>query len=134
MKKTCRRRSKRTWTSIELKHKLPGILNLFLELEEKTMGTEYLVALLKYLGKNARYLTREELYQSVTQTFEKGGDVMASIADEYIAEGEKKWKTEEKWEVIKKSLRLGLPIDTIEQITGIPADKINSLKEKSASN
>ncbi len=104
------------------------------------------MALLKYLGKSARHLTKKELHETVTQTFEKGGDIMASIADEYIAEGkkigekqgekigEKRGEKREKWAVIKKSLRIGLPIATIEQITGIPAEKINSMKEKSASN
>jgi predicted transposase/invertase (TIGR01784 family) len=37
---------------------------------------------------------------------------------------------EGKWDVVKMSLKEGLPIKTIERITGFPAEEINRFKEK----
>ncbi len=112
----------------DLRHKLPGILELFLELGSKTRGTEYLEALLRYLAKSARDLTRDELRESVTQIMEKGGNTMATIAEQWIEEGMEKVT----WNVVRNSIKEGLSIKTIEKITGLPTEKINRMKEEMA--
>ena len=120
--------------SPDLSFKLPGILKLFRELENKTLGTEYLEALLKYLGSSAGNLTMDQLHQTLSQVSDKGGDIMATIAEQWIEKGiEKgleKGKEETKWDVIKSSLKEGLAIPTISRITGVPVEKINNMKEQ----
>ena len=127
----------------ELRHKLrEDIFPLFLELRDKEKGTEYLEVLLKYLTASARNLAVDELNETVTQLFDEGGDFMATIAQEWIVQGKKEGKKEGrkegrkeginvgKWDVVKSSLEEGLPIKTIERITGFPAEEINRFKEK----
>jgi predicted transposase YdaD len=53
---------------------------------------------------------------------------MAAIAERW----KKKGKKEGKWDVVKNSLEAGLPIKTIERITGFPSEEINRFKEKLA--
>lgn len=64
----------------------------------------------------------------------QGGDLMATIAEKWIEQGKKQGKNqgkkEGKWDVVKKSLKEGLPIKTIERITGFPAEEIHRYKEK----
>jgi predicted transposase/invertase (TIGR01784 family) len=107
-----------------LRHKLREILQLFRELEDKRKGTEYLEVLLRYIASSARSLSEEELKESVSQIFEEGGDFMATIAE--------KWTQEVKWDVVRNSLKEGLPINTIVRITGLPAEEINRMKEEMA--
>jgi predicted transposase/invertase (TIGR01784 family) len=45
-------------------------------------------------------------------------------------EGKKEARREGKWDVVKNSLKEGLPIKTIERITGFPAEEIHRFKEK----
>jgi predicted transposase/invertase (TIGR01784 family) len=47
-------------------------------------------------------------------------------------EGKKEGRKEGKWDVVKKSLKEGLPIKTIERITGFPSEEIHRFKEKIA--
>jgi hypothetical protein len=47
---------------------------------------------------------------------------MATIAE--------KWTQQVKWDVVKNSLKEGLPINTIVRITGLPAEEINRMKEE----
>jgi predicted transposase/invertase (TIGR01784 family) len=125
----------------ELRYKLrEEIFPLFLELKDKEKGTEYLEALLRYLTGSARSLPEDELHETVTQLFEEGGDVMATIAEKWKRqgkeegkkEGKREGKREGKWDVVKNSLKEGLPIKTIERITGFPSEEINRFKEKLA--
>ncbi|MCP4216848.1 MAG: hypothetical protein GY765_19510 [bacterium] len=53
---------------------------------------------------------------------------MATIAEQWKEEG----KREEKWALVKNCLKEGLSVKTIMKVTGLPIDKINSLKEKMA--
>jgi predicted transposase/invertase (TIGR01784 family) len=113
----------------ELNYRLrEEIFPLLLELNDKKKGTEYLEVLLGYLTKSAGKLPEKELNESVTQLFEEGGDLMATIAEKWKKEGKK----EGKWDVVKSSLKEGLPIKTIERITGFPSEEIIRFKEKLA--
>jgi predicted transposase YdaD len=77
-----------------------------------------------YLKQNEETgnLPVEELNETVTQLFEEGGDLMATIAEKWIEQGIEK--------VVKNSLEAGLPVKTIERITGLPVEEINRVKEK----
>lgn len=119
----------------ELIHKLPEILRLFFELKDKSKATEYLEVLLNYLSSSGRYLNEDNLKETLTQVFEikKGGDLMATLAEKWREQGIEIGKEEVTWEFVKNSLEEGLPIETIERITGLPIEKINRIKEKMAS-
>ena len=57
---------------------------------------------------------------------------MATIAEKWMKEGVQKGKIEGKWDVVKNSPEEGLPIKTIERITGFPSEEIIRFKEKLA--
>jgi predicted transposase/invertase (TIGR01784 family) len=58
---------------------------------------------------------------------------MATLAEKWKKrgklEGKLEGRIEEKWDVVKNSLKVGLPIQTIEQITGLPLEEITRFKE-----
>jgi predicted transposase/invertase (TIGR01784 family) len=78
----------------ELNHKLKDIFRLFMELEDKSRGTEYLEILLRYLSNSAEYVTLEELRETVVEFFEEGGELMATIADKLKEEGRQEGRQE----------------------------------------
>jgi hypothetical protein len=108
------------------------ILPLFLKLKDKRKGTEYLEVLLQYLAGNAGDLPENELSESVSQLFEEGGARMATLAQKWKKEGKREGKKEAKWDVVKIAMEEGLPIKTIERLTGFRAEEINRFKEKLA--
>ena len=128
----------------ELRHKLREILELFQELEDRRKGTEYLEVLLRYLTSSAKDLKEEDLKESVTQILEEGGDIMTTIAERWVEKGREKGREEGRekgkeegkekvtWDFVRNSLKEGIPIKTIEKITGLSAEKINKMKEKMA--
>ncbi|MCP4216857.1 MAG: Rpn family recombination-promoting nuclease/putative transposase [bacterium] len=114
--------------SPELRHKLPGILRFTDSLKDKRKGTEYIGLLLRYVASGAKHLSKEDLDEVVTKALAQGGEVMATIAEQWIEEG----REENSWEVVKNCLKEGLSAKTIMRVTGMPLDKINSMKEKMA--
>ena len=90
----------------ELNYKLrEEIFPLFLELGDKNKGTEYLEVLLRYLTRSARNLPEKELNESVTQLFEKGGELMQTIASKWKREGKREGIREGKREGIREGIR-----------------------------
>jgi hypothetical protein len=71
----------------ELKYKVPGIFKLLRELKDKAKGTQYLEVLLRYIGSSARYLTKEELMETVSNILKEGGELMQTIAEQWIEQG-----------------------------------------------
>lgn len=110
----------------ELKYKVPGIFKLLREIKDKSKGTEYLEVLLRYISRSAKYLTKDEIMESVSNILKDGGELMQTIAEQWIEQGVEK----NKWEVVKNSLRMGLNIKTIAEITGLPVGKIEQMKSK----
>jgi len=53
-----------------------------------------------------------------------------TLADRIRKEARKEAKQETTWEIIKNAINKGLSLKTIEEITGISAEKINRMKEK----
>jgi predicted transposase/invertase (TIGR01784 family) len=124
----------------ELRYKLREILELFLELKDKKKGTEYLEVLLRYLTRSARDLTEKELKETVTLVFEeRGGDIMATIAEKWIEEGvkigvekgeqkgEKKGIKKEKLETARRMINDDFPIETIIKYTELTEEEIKGL-------
>jgi predicted transposase/invertase (TIGR01784 family) len=113
-----------------LKDKLPEILKLFQEVENKNSVFDYVIVLLTYFGSSAVHLTEEDIEKSVSEFFEQGGKIMATIAEKWIKKGKEEGKEEGKWEMIMNLLREGLPIDIIAKTSGFSPDQIKQYKEK----
>ncbi|MCX6584189.1 MAG: Rpn family recombination-promoting nuclease/putative transposase [Candidatus Aminicenantes bacterium] len=85
-------------------------------------------------------LDMDNLVKILEETNIEGGDMMLTLADrirkearkDFIQEGIEEGKKENTWEIIKNAFNLGLPINIIEKLTGIPAEQINLMKEKMA--
>ena len=75
------------------------------EIGDKNKGTEYLEVLLRYLTRSARNLPEKELNESVTQLFEKGGELMQTIASKWKREGKREGIREGKREGIREGIR-----------------------------
>ncbi|MGD2088189.1 MAG: Rpn family recombination-promoting nuclease/putative transposase [Candidatus Aminicenantes bacterium] len=103
------------------------IFPLFLELEDKKKGTEYLEVLLSYLVRSAGSLPEKELKESVRQLFEEGGDLMETIAEKWKREGKREGMEKKAKETAKRMLEDGLPIETILKYTGLTEKKIKEL-------
>ncbi|MCP4216914.1 MAG: hypothetical protein GY765_19845 [bacterium] len=114
--------------------------SLFRKINDTEKATEYLGILIRYLASGAKHLSGKELADTVTKALERRGDVMATIAEQWVKEGEeigekrgeKKGEEKNSWEVAKRALKKGFSVETIMELTGLPTDKINSLKEKMA--
>ncbi|MCP4219080.1 MAG: Rpn family recombination-promoting nuclease/putative transposase, partial [bacterium] len=114
--------------SPELHHKLPAIMELSEQLRDKSKNIEYLGLLVRYIANAAKHLTREQLSDTVKKSLKYEGEVMATIEEQWKQEIEEK----NHWEIVKNSLKEGLSVKTIMKITGMPIDRINSMKEKMA--
>jgi hypothetical protein len=75
-----------------------------------------------------KQLDMDNLVKLLEETNIDGGDIMLTLADRLRKEA----KQETTWEIIKNAFNMGLPIKAIEKLTGIPAEKINRMKEKMA--
>ncbi|MBF0474490.1 MAG: Rpn family recombination-promoting nuclease/putative transposase [Deltaproteobacteria bacterium] len=75
----------------ELAARLPGIFQLLKELEEVSSGLEYLITILNYLASNSDKIAKNTLTGLVKEAFtKKGGDLMGTIAEEWLQEGEQR--------------------------------------------
>jgi len=116
----------------ELSYKLrKEIFPLFHELNDKEKGTEYLEVLLRYLTCSTGSLSVEELNEAVTQLYEEGGDIMATIAEKWLEQGMEKGiqkgKLEKAFETAKKMMKKGFDLDTVLEITGLDKKQIEKL-------
>ena len=82
----------------ELKKRLPSILALLEELQDKQTGLEYLSVLLRYLSEQKVVpISAEELKAAVEEALPKGEEIMLSLAE--------KWKDEGRQEGIQEGER-----------------------------
>ena len=72
----------------ELLERLPSLLALLLKLEDKKTGLEYLSVLLRYLSaQKVVPMNTKQLKTVVEEALPKGGDIMLSLAEQWIEEG-----------------------------------------------
>lgn len=73
----------------ELRERLPGILGLLRALEQSSRGLDFIRALLRYLAQVASTdrLSATDLRQAVTQALSGGGELMMTIAEQWVQEG-----------------------------------------------
>lgn len=73
----------------EMRERLPGILRLLRDLETSSSGLDFIRILLRYLAQaaSADRLDETELRQLVTQALRGGGELMTTIAAQWLQEG-----------------------------------------------
>jgi predicted transposase/invertase (TIGR01784 family) len=111
------------------------IFPLFLELNDKKKGTEYLEVLLRYLTRSARGLPEKDLNESISKLFEDGGDIMQTIAEKWKSEGikigekrgEERGIEKKAIETAKNLLEMGIDVDMIVKATGLKKEQIKKL-------
>ena len=75
----------------DLADRLPEVLSLFQELINQTSGVEYLKTVLTYLVRGTDKVSEEELSRALASALNsKGDELMATLAEKWIKEGEKK--------------------------------------------
>lgn len=89
-----------------LRHQLPQILSLIAQLTQKETALQYLETVLRYLSRGTDKITQQELEQIVKKAFPKGDTIMATIADVWFEEGERKGRREGLQEGIELGLEL----------------------------
>ena len=80
----------------ELRERLPGILGLLRELEQGSSGLDYVITLLRYLaqGTSAERLNAAELRRTVAAALNGGGELMITIAEQWVQEGRQEGRQE----------------------------------------
>ncbi len=85
--------------SDDLAERLPEILELLRELSDRRTGLEFLRTIVIYLAHGTDKIGKEELGKSVRSAFpERGGELMATVAEQWFQEGKTEGKTEGKAE------------------------------------
>jgi predicted transposase/invertase (TIGR01784 family) len=128
----------------EFQEKIKEIFGLFRKLKNKERGIEYVEVFLEYLSHQLPNDWIDVVDAEIPHWIEEGGTKMISIAESWMRKGKRKGKLEGKregklegkketiWEVIKNAFNMGLPINAIEKLTGLPAEDINKMREKMA--
>ncbi|MCC9000210.1 MAG: hypothetical protein LM522_12075, partial [Candidatus Contendobacter sp.] len=119
----------------ELRERLPGILGLLRELEQNSSGLDYVLTLLRYLAQGASTdrLDGEELRRVVTQALSSGGQLMMTIAEQWVQEGRKaglqeghqEGRQEGRQEALREALErlvaAGIPAEQARAMLGLDA-------------
>ena len=72
----------------DLADRLPGILKLLKDLLNKRSGLEYLETLLRYVASGSDQIREEEIECGIKEILrEKGGDIMPTLAEQWIEQG-----------------------------------------------
>jgi flagellar biosynthesis/type III secretory pathway protein FliH len=87
----------------ELKERLPEILTLV----EQEGNQEALITILSYVAGGAESVKVEELQEIVEALLEKGGEVMPTIAEQWIEEGLKRGLEQGREEGLEQGLERG---------------------------
>jgi len=73
----------------DLRERLPEILGLLRELEQSSSGLDYVITLLRYLaqGPSTERLNADELRRVATAVLSNEGELMTTIAEQWVQEG-----------------------------------------------
>jgi predicted transposase YdaD len=83
---------------------------------------DYQETLVNYLMSSAGNLEEKEIEVPVSEVFNEGGEIMATIAEKLTKKA--------KLEVVMNMLREGLSVDIISKTSGFAVTQINEYKEK----
>ena len=73
----------------DLRERLPEILGLLRDLEQSSSGLDYVITLLRYLaqGPSTERLNADELRRVATAVLSNEGELMTTIAEQWVQEG-----------------------------------------------
>ena len=71
----------------EFGDRLPEIAGLLHKLSDKQTALEYLETLIRYVSSGAKHLTEEQLVEAVNKIFKEGGDMMPTLAEQWMERG-----------------------------------------------
>jgi len=77
-------------SSTALAQRLPDIFALLYKLFQQERGIEYIETILRYLTVGSDKITQEDLDKAIEQTFPEGGELMPTIAQKWMEQGEKR--------------------------------------------
>jgi predicted transposase/invertase (TIGR01784 family) len=109
----------------ELLKKVREILELLFTLSSKTKATEYLEILLRYLATSVDCENTDELKTEITKVIKTGENIMPTIAEKWVQDGQLK----EKLITAEKMLKKGLPNCDIRDFTGLSIKKIEEIRK-----
>jgi predicted transposase/invertase (TIGR01784 family) len=77
--------------SKDMGEKLPGILKLLCGVQHARSGLHYLESALRYVASGSSHVKKEDILRAVKEALDdKGGDIMATLAEQWIEEGVQK--------------------------------------------
>ncbi len=77
-------------SSTALAQRLPDIFALLYKLFQQERGIEYIETILRYLTVGSDKITQDDLDKAIEQTFPEGGELMPTIAQKWMEQGEKR--------------------------------------------
>ncbi len=88
----------------DLRERLPEIFGLLRDLEQSSSGLDYVITLLRYLaqGPSTERLNADELRRVATAVLSDEGELMTTIAEQWVQEGIEKG--------IEKGIMKGIPV------------------------
>jgi len=109
---------------------LPGILGLLQELKDSRTTLQFLRATLRYLSSGSSYMSREELIDALKElSMDEGGDVMATLAQQWIEEGIEKGATKLFVRLIARRFQVK-PDSVYSMLVGLKTEEIEELGER----
>jgi len=101
---------------------LSGILGLLEDLKDSRTALHFLRTALRYLSSGSRHVSKEELIDALKELrMDEGGDLMATLAQQWIKEGIEKGMLEDAREMLQEAIssKFGfVPEDIVSQIHG----------------
>ncbi len=95
--------------SDDLRGQLPGIFKLLKDLSFSESGMEYLRTILIYLSNSTKKITGKEIRDALEKTFPPdGGNIMPTIAEEWIREGFEKGMRQGMQQGMQQGLQQGM--------------------------
>ncbi len=90
----------------------------------------------RHLDFDPRDITPEQLRESLTRAVNDGGAIMQTLGERFRQEGRQVGRQEGKqegrdnmqFEVLRKSLSKGLPLDIVADLIGLPVKKVKQMK------
>ncbi len=77
---------------------------------------------------DTRDITPEQLRESLTRAAKDGGVIMQTLGERFRQEGRQEERDNMQFEVLRKSLSKGLPLDIVADLIGLPVKKVKQMK------
>jgi predicted transposase/invertase (TIGR01784 family) len=110
--------------SPELFGKIHDIFEIFRALSSKNTAMEYIEVMLRYMTASVDSKRSDDLKVEIEKALKGGGDIMPTIAEKWVEEGEKK----KELEICRKLIEMKLDNAQIRNATGLSIKKIQEIR------